>query len=116
MKYLEIKSYIQNGVRVVVKIDYQAKQISLVEVNDQSFPVSYPEKKWVFSKREIEYMDGWIDILDAMKHAVKEAKKELQAYIDEEENQKIELIRKIGEQENPSVDHSGSLHNGRRKK
>ena len=99
MKYLEIKSYVLNDVRVVVKLDYQNQTISLVEVNDRSTPVSYPPKQWIFSNREVQYMDGWIAILDAMKLSVKEAKKEMEAYLAAEEKAKEELIIAIAKEE-----------------
>lgn len=65
-KHLEIKSYSYLGVNVMVKIDYDGGFISLMENRDAV-------KKWVFASRKVEYMQGWENILDAMKFAIKEA-------------------------------------------
>jgi len=99
MKYLEIKSCVLGDVRVAVKIDYKAEQISLVEVNDKSTPVSYPAKQWIFSNRSVEYMNGWIAILDAMKLAIKEAKKEMDEYLTAEEKAKADLMIAIAKED-----------------
>lgn len=84
MKHLEIKTIAHKGVHVSVKIDYDKKQISLVEKQANG---SYLQKSWCFYNREIEYMNGWIIVLEAMQVAVKEAKKELEDYLDKRTKQ-----------------------------
>ena len=62
-KKLEIVSITTNNVEVNVKIDYQRKNVSLVE-ND------HVKKSWMFCERGLEYQKGWHDILEAMKVAM----------------------------------------------
>ncbi len=93
MKHLEIKTVEHKGIAVVVKIDYKAKTISLVESE------GYGAKKWVFATREIEYMQGWQNVLDAMKYAVKEATKDLQAHLDAEAEKKEKMMVMIAKEE-----------------
>lgn len=76
-KHLEIKTYIHKDVSVAVKIDYDKKEISLMEGGNLA-----NHKQWIFSKRGLEFMQGWQNILDAMKFAIKEATKELKAHVD----------------------------------
>ena len=95
-KYLEVKSYEKFGVEVLVKIDYVNGLIALVEKEQSgNTEVRTITKKWAFGNREIEYMGGWLQILEAMKYAIEEATKELQAYQDEEEKKKEELMVKL---------------------
>jgi hypothetical protein len=76
IKHLEIKTYEYCGIRVTVKIDYNDSTISLVERELDN----YVKKKWVFINRGIEFMGSWLNILDAMKYAIEEARKELRVY------------------------------------
>lgn len=80
MKHLEIKTYPFNGVNVQVSIDYDAGTISLTEGRTNP-------KKWVFAERQIEYMAGWQNILDAMKNAVTLAEGELEKHQKEQEKE-----------------------------
>jgi hypothetical protein len=92
MKHLEIKSFEHKGIKVTVVIDYDQGTIDLVEKQGSSFS----PKRWLFSNRGLEYMNGWLTILDAMKFAITEAKKELTAYQDEQNKKKDKaLIQKI---------------------
>ncbi len=95
-KYLEIKSYEKHGIEVLVKIDYSNGLIALVEKEPSgNTEIKTSTKKWAFGNREIEYMAGWIQILDAMKHAIEQATMELQAFQDEEEKQREALMVKL---------------------
>ena len=76
MKNLEIKTIEHNEVKVTVKIDYDLGTVSLVE---RSHRGEFVSKNWLFQDRGLEYMNGWLDILEAMTVAVKECKKELEA-------------------------------------
>lgn len=68
----EVLAFEKNGIRVCVKIDYQKRTISLVDSEGNP-------KKWLFSGRELGYMNGWLDILSAMQYAVQESSKRLDA-------------------------------------
>lgn len=70
IKQLEIETYYHLGVGVTIKIDYILGRISML--NNEGRP-----KEWVFAERQIEYMQGWQNILDAMKYAITEAEKKL---------------------------------------
>lgn len=100
-KHLEVKTYTTHGVDVVVQIDYDNGNISLVEAEKGSMPVRYKGKQWVFANRSIEYMAGWTNILDAMKYAIEEAEKSLQKHQDardkELKRKEVSLMRAIAD-------------------
>lgn len=77
-KHIEIYEHIHKGISVLVKIDYFTNEISLLE--DKTMQ----RKEWIFAKRGVEYMNGWINILEAMQEAIKHAKKKYEANLAEE--------------------------------
>jgi len=83
-KHLEVKTYEIKGIKVLVQIDYDAKTISLMQ--DRKLP-----KNYIFAGRQIEYMNGWRDILDAIKVAIGEAESELRSHIADEEKERAEF-------------------------
>jgi len=98
-KHIEIKTYVACDIEVMVEIDYDNKCISLVEkaVKDSRYrdPLEqgmprFSNKSWVFVKRGLEFMQGWDDILEAMRYAIKEASKELQSYLEAVEKSKLD--------------------------
>lgn len=94
MKHLEIKTIEYKGIEVVVKIDYENEEISLVEKQKNSNPSVYTAKNWFFAKRGIEFTNSWLVILDAMKNAITVAKKELEAFQKEQAKKKEDIIIK----------------------
>lgn len=72
---LEIYAHYYKGIEVCVKIDYSTEEVSLMDSRNIN-----SAKQWVFQKRTIEYMNGWILILEAMTEAVESAKKRLLDY------------------------------------
>lgn len=73
MKHLEIKTIEHKGVKVIVQIDFDNEKITLVE----EVMRQYEKKHWVFADRGLDYMQGWQNVLDAMKFAVAQATKDL---------------------------------------
>lgn len=68
-KVIEIKRYKVGDIYVRVKIDYFNNEISLIdELNN--------DKKWLFVKRGVEYMNSWLNILESMKIAIEYAKRD----------------------------------------
>lgn len=49
-------------------------------------------KNWVFANRTVDFMQGWHMILDAIKYAITEATKMLNAYIKQEEKEEQDLM------------------------
>lgn len=90
-KHYEVKDYETHGVKVCVAIDYDNEHISLVEQEKNSIPIRYKAKQWVFSNREIGYMQGWQHIFQAMSYAVEQAHKELKKHIDAKEKAKRKM-------------------------
>lgn len=72
-KHLEIKTYRHKDIDIKVKIDFDKNEISIL--GNEAEP-----KAFIFVKRGIEYMNSWINVLDSMKYAITEAKKELESY------------------------------------
>lgn len=68
------REYEYKNIKILVRINFKSGQISLLDHETGE------GKKWVFAKREIEYMNGWHDILDGMKYAINQATEELEAY------------------------------------
>ncbi len=89
-KHLEIKTYIYGGIRVMVKIDYDANQVSLIDRADLN-----NHKKWIFAGREPEFLNGWINILDAMKYAMEESFGELTKYLKAKEKEREEMVEAV---------------------
>jgi hypothetical protein len=75
MRNLEIRTIEHKGVKVTIRIDYDKGTASLME---RSLRGDWVAKNWLFQDRGLEYMNGWQDILEAMKMAVAECKKELE--------------------------------------
>lgn len=98
-KQLEILTFEKNNVEVSVKINYLSKTISLVETTKNQLPSANETrqgKNYLFSGREVVYMDKWLKILDAMSYAIKEAKKLLEEEI-EKESKKLDNSVIVGE-------------------
>jgi hypothetical protein len=77
-KNIEIYEYINKGISILVKIDYLSNEISLLDKRTMQ------KKEWIFAKRGVEYMNGWVDILEVMQEAIKNAKKKYESNLAEE--------------------------------
>ena len=98
-KHLEIKTIKHKDVSVTVAIDYDNATVSLVNVPSINFssnhsPLTLEPKKWIFANRGVDYMNGWLNILEAMTFAVKECKKELEHKLAEDSKFKDDIIVK----------------------
>lgn len=89
-KHLEIKEIEHKGIKVLVKVDYDAGTASLVERDPSG--TGYCPKKWVFAHRGLDYTNGWLTILEAMTVAVKECKKDLEHKLAEDSAFKNNII------------------------
>lgn len=76
--------YTKAGISIVVELDFIKKTVSLVEKDGKV-------KNWKFAERGPEYMHGWIMILEAMKYAAAEAKKEMDAISEKEHKKFVEM-------------------------
>lgn len=83
-------------VAVSVHINYAEGHITLCDHNPAN-PTATQGKQWKFAKREIDFMQGWQDILDAMKAAVADATARLEAYQKQEEKEKALLAVKLAQ-------------------
>lgn len=72
----------ETGITMTVKLDRRTRTVSFVEWNQTTG--NYVDKKYLFSGRGLSYMNGWRNILTAMRHAIDEATKEMEAWKDEE--------------------------------
>ena len=71
---LTIKKYeFSDGTVVYVKIDFAKNKVSLVDQNGANY-------KLLFAERGVEYMNGWLNILGAMRYAIRQARDELTAW------------------------------------
>lgn len=77
---LEVIKHEHKGIAVYVKIDYLKGHISLVDNNR-----AWQGKEWKFTERGLEYMQGWKNILEAMKMAVEYAEARLRMRHDEKQ-------------------------------
>lgn len=86
--------HIYEGVRVAVHINYPEGIITLIDENPKN-PSAVQGKQWIFRNRSLDYMGGWLQILDAMKSAVSEAADKLKAYQEQEDAEKEAFIIKV---------------------
>jgi hypothetical protein len=92
---IEIYDFTENNITVRVKIDHLLNEISLIDNTHRNTSES---KKWFFSQRGVEYMQGWLNILEVMQHAITDAKQRYEkqhAEINKLKEQKIERIAKL---------------------
>ena len=91
---------------VAVHIDYVKEEISLIDTNPKlNNSNGMHTKQWVFKKRGLEYMAGWIDIINAIQGAIVEASDKLEAYMEQKTKEDAELFMAMQEQS----DNEGSL-------
>lgn len=83
-----------NDIKVFVKIDYLNNRIDIVEPKNYD-QTNFTLKHWVFAGRGVEYMNGWLNILEAMKLSIREAKKMYEANLAEESKFKEDMVEKI---------------------
>lgn len=86
---LVYRSYNYGGVNVVVKIDFLEHTAGIVEKNRGG---DFVPKKWQFTDRPVEYMNGWRLIFMAMDYAIIEAKKELEAVKKKEFDKFVDIM------------------------
>lgn len=66
-----IKTIEHKGIAVRFSVDFDKGEVSLLDKDNSA-------KKWLFAGRGLEYLNSWLNILEAMQEAVKEAKKLLE--------------------------------------
>lgn len=83
---LKIKKYeFSDGTIIHVKIDFAKNKVSLVDSNGANH-------KWLFAERGAEYMNGWLNIMAAMRYVVREARDELEAWQKVQDDKKTKQI------------------------
>ena len=92
---LTIKKYeFSDGTTIYIKIDFAKNKVSLVDQNGAS-------TKFLFAERGLEYMNGWLNILGAMRYAIKDARDQLEAWQkardDEKQKQIIDIMVALAE-------------------
>lgn len=73
-KVKETFSYTHKGIKIWVKIDYVNNRIDIVEPINE-YIGQFKKKDFIFIGRGVEYMNGWLLILQAVGEAIKVAKK-----------------------------------------
>lgn len=89
------RAYNYKGVSILVKINFLDKTVTLVEREKGYGQDGFKPKKWLFADRTTEYLTGWEMILDAMKFAINEARKELEAVKEEEFNAFVDVMLEL---------------------
>lgn len=79
-KFKETYCFTHNDISVWVKIDYYNNKISIVDPLNENYS-KFQDKRWLFKERGVEYMQGWINILDVMKMAIEDAKKRYESQL-----------------------------------
>lgn len=75
------------GIKINLSINYEDNDVSMIESTGE-------KKRWVFTDRGREYMQGWLDILEAMAEATKYAKAKLDEYYKNAEKERNLLLAK----------------------
>ena len=68
----ETLGFTLNGITVYASIDYNTRQVSLVEKDGS-------KKQWLFAQRTPDYFAGWRRILEAMHYAIVQAEARLES-------------------------------------
>lgn len=84
-KLTETRIHTFNDIDIAVRINYRENKISIVDHKN-----GCRDKTFLFADRGVEFMNGWLNILEAMKNAVKEAKKDYEAELAEQSKFKRE--------------------------
>lgn len=88
-KGVEIYTFTHKKIDITVKIDYKLNEITLLENIYQG------AKKYIFAHRGVEYMQGWLNVLEAMQEAIKDAKKRYEAELAEQSAFKDSFIGEL---------------------
>ena len=89
MKNLEIRTIEHKGIKISYKIDFDKREISLVEKNNQNWQA----QQFVFKEGGLEYITGWNNLLEAIQEVLAIAKKELDEEIEiDREEQRVKSI------------------------
>jgi len=95
-KLKETYCYNHKGISVFVKVDYRNNRIDLVEPKCDG-ATNFKLKQWMFGNRGVEYVNGWLLILEAMGEAMKDAKKKMEKNLAETSKFKDNLVRNVME-------------------
>jgi len=82
-KIKETYRFVHKGISVFVRIDYINNKIDILEPTNKS-EASFAKKKFVFTQRGVEYMQGWRDVLEAVSEATKDAQAKYEHNLAEE--------------------------------
>ena len=87
---LTVKEYqYADNIRIYVRTNFKTGKISLVEPRQDG---TYGPKRFNFSERTIEYMQGWLNILACMKDAITLATADLKEYQEAENDIKANVV------------------------
>lgn len=96
MKHFEIKSYTYKGqlsdIVIPMFLDYELGTVSVLE---SPVSIGAQPKKFVFADRDLDYKQGWFDILDGIKFAVEGAFLDIKLEHTFQQQIKDEQIEKI---------------------
>ena len=93
---LEVRQYnFKDGTAILVQLDRHAKKMSFVERDASG---NYRPKKWDFSGRELSYMNGWHNILNAMQYVINDCKQVMESWEQEETDKLIEMLDLLGKE------------------
>ena len=74
-KHTEVITVEHKDIAVTIHINYDKGELTLVENGNFG---GFNKKSWVFANITLGYMNGWLNILDAMKYAIEYGKKQLE--------------------------------------
>lgn len=94
IKQIEVKTIEHKNIKVTVGINYFKGEIALLEYDTER--KDFAVKKWTFENRGLEFMQGWQNILDAMKYAIKIATDDLAAFQKEKQNEAKKIVNEAG--------------------
>lgn len=92
---LEVREYKFQRCTITVRLDRRQKTLSFVEWSDSH--LDYIAKEWVFAGRKLEYMNGWLHILEAMQYIINDCKKVMESWEKEETDNIVKLLVALGE-------------------
>ena len=87
-KHIEILEIVTNRIGIVIEINYIKGKVSIVEYKDGDY---YP-KKFLFSERSLEYLNGWKEVLEAIKKAIEYGEERLKELENEQFKETVDFF------------------------
>lgn len=96
---LEVREYnFKDGTTLTIELDRRSKTMSFVQYDGSQR--RYKPQEFIFTGRQASYMNGWLNILNAMQYVIKDCKETMESWDEEETEKLIALLMPDEERQN----------------